>query len=87
MSGITIYIYSCWACFQRHYRRRRCIAEKIAPLKCTGKLGNDKMAVVCTCPASSGAVAPIVLQVLRGHAFCDTWKLVSISLFYLLDSI
>ena len=34
-----------------------------------GKLRNAKMAVVCTCPASSGAIAPIILQVLRGHAY------------------
>ena len=43
-----------------------------------GETSYAKMAVVCTCPASSGAVALIILQVLRGHAFCDTWNLFSI---------
>ena len=41
------------------------VQKKKRPLKCTGKLCNAKMAVVCTCPASSGAVTPIILQVLR----------------------
>ena len=45
------------------------ITEKNRPLKCMGKLCNAKMAVVYTCPASSGAVAPIILQVLLGDAF------------------
>ena len=34
-----------------------------------GETSYAKMAVVCICPASSGAVAPIILQVLRVTLF------------------